>query len=182
MNTTRFTFRKSLNIAIVAITIMFVFVSCKTSNKELILGTWELTSVEPLDKANTNEKLKEDVVEYVKHYDFQLIYFGTDSAFLNEDNLKEQEQNDKIEYRIIKGQDFSKYPNFEESNDGNWIAFVLIEDDGSLYTGTNIYNPCEIVEISDKEMSLIIRGKLSKMESVYDKFILKYKKVEEMGE
>lgn len=182
MKTTNFTFRKSLYIAILAVTIMLVNVSCKTSNKELILGTWELVSVEPLDKANTDEKMKEDVVEYIKHYDFQLIYFGTDSVFLNEDELKEQKQSDNIEYRIIKGQDFSKYPNFEENENGNWIALVLIEEDGNLYTGTNIYDPCEIVEISNKEMSLIIHGKHSKMESVYDKFVIKYKRVNDMGE
>lgn len=146
------------------------------NNKEKIVGAWELTSVKPLNNGVVDEKMNNDIQHYINFYNLKRIYFGSDKRFKHYEGLKEQEPNDLIEYRLTDEKDLPNYPNFKfENQNGRWIAFVLFNKNGSLYQGTNILSPIEIISISADELSLKLHDKNHALEPSLNKFIVKYK-------
>jgi hypothetical protein len=155
------------------------FSSCKKPNKELLIGTWELTSVTPLNPSEVDEKMTNEIQHYITYYDLNTIYFGSDKRFKSYNGSSVSDDKDVIEYRLINEKYFSDYPNFKTENEnGNWVALVGIEPDGGLYKGTNIYSPFEIVSLTKDEFCLIIQDKFHGLESILNKYQIKYKRVE----
>jgi hypothetical protein len=121
------------------IIVTIVLFSCvQKANKDLIIGTWEPIKYDG-DKPIASERL----------------VFGTGKTFKIFDGSKEIEPNEKFEYRIINENEITNYPNFKnEDSNGKIISIVLLNSDGSLYTGHNIIGPYEILSLSKEELTL----------------------------
>ena len=108
----------------------------KKNTKEYIVGTWEIKE----------GKIDDRVTK---------LYFGENRNFKMYSGLRELEPNDYTEYRIINESNIDEYPNFNnEDEKGEIISFVLINKDGSLYKGTNIFGPFEIISLTKDELIL----------------------------
>lgn len=128
---------KNLTFYLITLILILSITSClKKTNKELLIGRWEV---------------KEGKIDD----DCTLFHFGADRIFKYYDGNRELEQEDHFEYRVINEQDLPNYPDFKKENDnGRIISIIIFENDGQLYTGTNIIGPFEIISISDKELCL----------------------------
>jgi hypothetical protein len=175
---------KKLNVLFATLAILSVGACHKTPNKELIVGSWEITSVEFLDASKADEGMKNKIRNYnidKRYEDFNKICFGPDKRFKRYKGDSERESNDFSEYRIINEKDFVDYPNFKNENEnGNLIAFILIERDGSLYNGTNMFGPFEIVSLSKDELCLKdVHNKFfhKVIESRENQYLIKFKRI-----
>lgn len=126
---------KKLHLLISILAFLSIVACAKKPNKELIIGTWEITD---------------------GNYDgITKMFFGFDKRFKIYNGSRELEKNDISEYRLIDEKDFSDYPKFNKENEnGSIIAFVVIEKDGELYEGTNMLGPFEIISLSKDELCI----------------------------
>jgi hypothetical protein len=108
----------------------------KKNTKDYIVGTWEIK------EGNIADRITK-------------FYFGDNRNFKWFSGSRVLEANDYVEYRIINESDIFQYPNFNgEDENGEIISFVLINKDGSLYKGTNIFGPFEIISLTKDELIL----------------------------
>lgn len=108
-------------------------ITLNVSNKEKLVGTWRLQS------GDMN--------------DFSTINFDADGNVRIFNNNDEIEGNEHIAFRVVSIEDYAQYPNFpKEKVDGNLIAIIMYEKDGTLYDGTNIVGPYEIVSLTENEL------------------------------
>lgn len=159
---------KKLNVFFLSLIV--IAISCHSlSIKDKLVGTWQITSIELFDASIADKETKNKIQHIDINRGYKGIYranFNSNSRFRIYDRRgRECEKNEFIEYRIINKKDFANYPNFKNGNgNGNLIAFILVENDGRLYCGSNIIGPFEIISLSKTE--LVIRD-------LYNKFFRK---------
>lgn len=132
---------KKINVLFALVMILLMTSCVKKSNKELIIGNWEI---------------KEGKINHITN-----LYFGEDKRFRMYMGSIEIETEDVFEYWVIDEKDLIDYPNFNiEKNTGNVVSVVLVEKNGSYYNGSNMFGPFKIISISKDELCLeCINGK-----------------------
>ncbi|MFZ4401704.1 MAG: hypothetical protein ACOYO1_16865 [Bacteroidales bacterium] len=132
----------------------------KSNTKDFIVGSWKLKEGKIADRVT-------------------IFYFGENRNFKMFSDSTQLEKNDYIEYRIINESDIFQYPNFvNENENGQIISFILINKDGSLYKGANIFGPFEIISLSKDELILKDYYNVRDNQRMFDTNRVVFKRVE----